>query len=154
MLSPLEQASEVCMWCSSSALAKIHTVLKCSRPLLLLLSQAISFILPCQSRSVFHPYPFFWCPDLTFTAPLRHMIWKNLLFVSHFYVGLLFHNSFLSNHSFVPLILFNYNSTHVEVYNFIKYIILYILSQFGISLNVLSTAVWLPVFLVKYLDNN
>lgn len=101
----MEQASEVCMWCSSSALAKIHTVLKCSRPLLLLLSQATSFILPCQSRSVFHPYSFFWCPDLTFTAPLRHMIWKNLLFISHFYVGLLFHNTFLPNHSFVPLIL-------------------------------------------------
>lgn len=128
------------MSCSSSALAKIHTVLKCSRLLehcYSPLRQAISFISFCQR--CFSSLSLLLMSRLNFHHPLRDMIWKSFLYISHFYVGLLFHISFLSICSFIPPIFFSYNSTHVEVYHFIKYIMVYILSQYGISLNVLST---------------
>ena len=155
MLCSLEQASKVDISCSSSALGKMHAVLKrsgllehCHFPLY----QVVSFISSCQRTSVFHPYPFFWRPDLTFTTPSETQFERP--FFHHFCVGELFHNSFLSLCSFVPLIFFGYKSTRVEAYHLIKYIMLYILSQYDISLNLLRTAAQLLVFLEKYLDNN
>lgn len=128
------------MSCPSSALTKICTVLKFSRLLEhchFPLFQAVSFI---SQSTCFSFLSHLLMSRLNFHHYLRDMIWKGLLYVNHFYMSFLFHKNFVLICYFFPLIFFSYNSTHVEVYNFIKYIMLYTLSQYSISLNLLSTA--------------
>lgn len=114
ILWPLEHASKVGMSCSSPALAKISTVLKCSRLLghcYFPLSQAIPFI-SSGWRTCFSSLSLLLMSTLNFHHPLRDMIWKSLLYITHFYMGLLFHSSFFPNHSFVARNFFYYNTTH------------------------------------------